>query len=171
MNRLSKINLLENKSFNILAIDPGTGESAYVVWDNKREIVLARGIESNSVLIQRLIGKDFSNCAILIIEMVESFGMPVGKEVFETCVWIGRFIQAWKGKSERLYRREVKMQLCGTARAKDSNIRQYLIDRFGKPGTKKNPGKLYGIKADLWSALALAVTYADKHRFLGGLEG
>ena len=40
---------------------------------------------------------------------------------------------------EYIYRKEEKMNICHTMRAKDSNIRQALIDRFGEVGTKKNP--------------------------------
>ncbi|MBV8782506.1 MAG: hypothetical protein JO353_14005, partial [Phycisphaerae bacterium] len=52
-------------------------------------------------------------------------------------------------------------------RAKDGNIRQALIDRFGPTkeraiGKKKSPGPLYGMSGDCWSALAVAVTYADQ---------
>ena len=58
------------------------------------------------------------------------------------------------------------MHLCGSAKAKDSNIRQAIIDRYGGDpkrciGTKKAPGPLYGISADQWAALALALTAAE----------
>jgi len=61
------------------------------------------------------------------------------------------------------------MHLCKNNRAKDANIRQALLDRFpatggGKApqiGTKKQPGPLYGVTSHLWSALAVAVTWAD----------
>ena len=57
------------------------------------------------------------------------------------------------------------MALCKNNRAKDKNIRQALIDRFGPGkaaiGTKKAPGPLYGLKSHLWSALAVAVVAAD----------
>ena len=78
----------------------------------------------------------------LVIEMIASYGMPVGKEVFETCVWIGRFIQVgniYQKSNSYIYRKEEKMNLCHSMKAKDSNIRQALIDRFGPVGTKKNP--------------------------------
>jgi hypothetical protein len=99
---------------------------------------------------------------VLAIEMIASYGMPVGREVFETCVWIGRF---WEVAAAELvvqiYRKDVKLHLCGNVRAKDGNIRQALIDKFGPTGTKKSPGILYGISGDLWAALAVAVTYTE----------
>ena len=78
----------------------------------------------------------------VVIEMIASYGMAVGKEVFDTCVWIGRFKQIANSLEidvEYIYRKEEKMNLCHSMRAKDSNIRQALIDRFGVVGTKKNP--------------------------------
>lgn len=74
--------------------------------------------------------------------MIASYGMSVGKEVFETCVWIGRFTELAVLQNidvEYIYRAEEKMNLCHTMKAKDTNIRQALIDRFGVVGTKKNP--------------------------------
>jgi len=100
--------------------------------------------------------------------------MPVGKDVFETCVWSGRFIQvavdAGHKVPELIYRKEVKMHLCGSMRAKDSNIRQAILDLFdpsggGKTpqvGTKKEPGPLFGVSKDVWAALGVALTYAEK---------
>lgn len=95
--------------------------------------------------------------------MIASYGMAVGAEVFETCVWIGRFMQAHPDLNmHRIKRGDVKMHLCHSMRAKDANIRQALIDRLGAPGTKKNPGKTYGVSGDVWAALAVAVTYHDQ---------
>jgi hypothetical protein len=112
--------------------------------------------------------------------MVASYGMAVGKDVFETVYWIGRFCEAAErslarqGEREaahhRVYRLDVKLHLCKDSRAKDGNIRQALIDRFpatggGKTpqiGVKSQPGPLFGIKSHLWAALGVAVTFADK---------
>ena len=74
--------------------------------------------------------------------MIASYGMAVGKEVFDTCIWIGRFIELEKLQNidaEYIYRKDEKINLCNSMKAKDSNIRQALIDRFGEVGTKKNP--------------------------------
>jgi hypothetical protein len=75
----------------------------------------------------------------MVIEMIASYGMPVGKEVFDTYVWIGRFAEASGMPTNYIYRKDEKMNICHSMRAKDSNIRQALIDRFGVVGTKKNP--------------------------------
>lgn len=78
----------------------------------------------------------------VIIEMIASYGMAVGKEVFDTCVWIGRFKQISESQDievEYIYRKDEKINICNSMKAKDSNIRQALIDRFGGVGTKKNP--------------------------------
>jgi len=149
----------------ILAIDPGSEQSAWVVYDADVKNIVAFDIEPNLNMIE--FAKANIYCAdILAIEMIASYGMAVGKSVFETCVWIGRFVQAGGGNWEYVYRKDEKICLCGSMKAKDANIRQAIIDRFGGEekaiGKKKTPGPLYGIKADVWAALAVAITYAEK---------
>ncbi len=141
----------------ILAIDPGPVESAFVEWDG-REILLHRKAENSTLLCEEL---PISNADIMIIEQIKSYGMAVSDSIFDTVFWTGRFCEGWKGIWTRVPRRDVKMHLCGTMRAKDSNIRMALIDRFGEPGTKKAPGMTYGISKDLWQAFALAVYWYD----------
>jgi hypothetical protein len=167
------------KSLRVLAIDPGTDESAFVVWDGA--VILDHALLPNQELLDLMRGDDlgYYGADACVIEMIASYGMPVGREVFETCVLIGRLAEiwdTWTGQHETeanaplplaqlVYRRDVKLHCCGDSRAKDANIRQYLIDRLGHPGVKKSPGVTYGIKGDEWQALALAVTWWDKqHR-------
>lgn len=147
----------------VLAIDPGDSEGAYVLYDAATEVILDKGKLSNHEL-RALVARAGANPVItdFAIEMVACYGMAVGEDVFETCVWIGRLIEAWRRQHHLIYRMEVKMHLCKNSRAKDPNIRQALVDRFGPKGTKKNPGKTFGVTADVWSALAVAVTYADR---------
>lgn len=149
----------------VLAIDPGNEQSAYVVLGEQGNLHSFAKLPNHSVLHNLPGMRDANLVDALAIEMIASYGMPVGREVFETCVWIGRFIEAWGGPYTLVYRKDVKLHLCGQPRAKDSNIRQALIDRYGGKdravGKKATPGPLYGVSADVWSALAIAVTFAD----------
>jgi hypothetical protein len=147
----------------ILAIDPGNIESAYALLDeNLKPVEFGKFVNQNvKSEVRRLFNKHFPNVHI-VIEMVASYGMSVGKEVFETCVWIGRFYELFgDGYTSFIYRKDVKMNLCHSMKANDSNIRQALIDRFGPVGTKKEKGWFYGVSKDIWSAIAVGVTYHD----------
>lgn len=151
----------------VLAIDPGNTHSGYCIYDTEAKSVVARGKMPNENLRAEILFRP--NADHLAIEMIASYGMAVGKSVFDTCVWIGRYIECWGRDHTRVYRKDVKMHLCGDSRAKDGNIRRSLIDRFpatggGKEpsiGTKKQPGPLYGFSGDMWAALGVAVTYAE----------
>jgi hypothetical protein len=147
----------------VWAIDPGYTQSAWVLWCDDRPVRF--GITDNATLVG-LIRKNRAMAGPgidMAVEMIASYGMPVGREVFHTCVWIGRFLEAWgAARADLVYRQEVKMHLCNSMKAKDGNIRQALIDRYGEPGTKKAPGRLYGVSKDVWSAIAVAVFYSDR---------
>lgn len=154
----------------IFAIDPGNEQSAYVAFDGEK--ILAKDKVDNRELrnILRYNLKVHKNEIKYTIEMIASYGMPVGKDVFETAVWIGRFFELVKNYDQdmvRVYRKDIKMHLCGTTKAKDSNIIQALVDKYapgennkGK-GTKANPGFFYGFKKDIWQAFALADYYYE----------
>lgn len=97
---------------------------------------------------------------------------------------------------EYIFRLEEKILLCGTAKAKDGNIRKVLVEYYGGeqetkkvkcklckgkgwkgPGRPVCPecnadpekmvvtGRLYGVSADAWAALAVAFTYYFKERY------
>lgn len=141
----------------IFAIDPGPKETAYVIWDGKT--ILEKGKVPNLTVLS-LIGIHSRDCK-MVCEMIASYGMAVGAEVFETCIWIGRFVEAAQGQMDRVVRLKMKQHLCHSPKANDSNIRQALIDRLGAPGTKAAPGVTYGVSKDVWAALAVGVTYYD----------
>lgn len=142
----------------LVAIDPGTTHSGWVVMQDGQPV--DHGIADNHDVLDMLRG--FSTAQVAI-EMIASYGMAVGSEVFDTCVWIGRMSQAAGVDRVRLvFRREVKSHLCGSVKAKDPNVRQALIDRWGGKaaaiGTSKQRGPLYGVKSHAWAALGVAVT-------------
>lgn len=148
----------------ILAIDPGTTESGFVLFDGAR--VLESGVLVNRAMLEKIRhAGEHGESDELAIEMIASYGMAVGREVFETCVWIGRMVQSWREpEAVRLvYRKDVKLHICGSPRAKDPNIRQALLDKLGPAGTKRTPGPLYGVKSHAWPALAVAVTALAPH--------
>jgi hypothetical protein len=143
----------------ILAIDPGPVQSAWVIWGDGK----AQGAEiiPNAELLAGLRDGGFCDTTCVAVEMIACYGMPVGAETFETCKVIGRIEECCHRRNlpiRFVYRRDVKMHLCGNNRAKDGNIRQALIDKLGPVGTKKKPGPCYGIASHLWAALAVAIT-------------
>ena len=150
----------------ILAIDPGNIESAQCIIEKETYKPIEFGKIDNYKLLKQ-IGL-FKNIDCIVIEKVASYGMTVGKEVFDTCEWYGRFIQKYCDTNDNLnieyvFRKDVKINLCNSMKAKDSNIRQALIDRFGVVGTKQNPGWFYGFKKDIWAAYAVGITYCDMY--------
>lgn len=152
----------------LLAIDPGSTHSAYVVVDDDLEPIWFDKIPNHDLLqLPHLHVVDE-----VVIEQIGHYGtgMPAGQTVFDTCVWIGRFwqVRAWHPNPVHLVpRREVKLHLCGQAKANDGNVRQALIDRFASEqrnsgkGVKNEPGFFYGFHSDIWQAMALAVYWMD----------
>jgi hypothetical protein len=77
----------------VIAIDPGTETSAFVLFDGR--CVLDHGQLENRALLERLIARQFGGPgAMTVIEQIEAMGMSVGASTFETVFWSGRFAQA-----------------------------------------------------------------------------
>ncbi len=157
----------------ILAIDPGNVESGVVVLDDILYPVTFGKMDNEEALnfIVRFAADNAGKIGV-VIEMISHYGtgMAVGETVFDTCIFIGRIIQAISPCPYTLIKRAtVKAHICNSAKASDSNVTQALIDRFAKgvrnhgKGVKKHPGWFYGFSEDVWQAYALGVTYADKH--------
>lgn len=151
--------IVPSKGYRLLAVDPGTFESAY-----------AYSLEPGSYVSEKLSNEDLL-CLLrswgergifthLVIEMVASYGKVAGKSLFQTCVWIGRIVEAAGIPVKYVYRKEVVTSLTGLSKGSDSGVRAAIMDLFGRErskviGTKKQPGPLLGFKDDMWAALAV----------------
>jgi len=139
----------------VVGIDPGCEETTYA------ELIggeIGRwGKVKNTTLLELI---PLWQSALLVFEGLQCYGMPVGETTFQTAIWLGRFIQQAcnaKIKWQLVKRTDVKRHLCGAkAKLKDKDVRQALIQKYGPPGTKQNPGNTYGISNDVWSALGIA---------------
>ncbi len=157
----------------IFAIDPGSTQSAYcMMGEDARPISFEKRPNEDLITLLR-------NYALhkptVVIERVASYGMPVGREVFDTCEWIGRYTQVAKDLAlpvEYILRQEEKLHICKSPKANDATIRKALIDRFAKhdfktgKGNSHSPDFFYGFKADVWMAFAVGVSYLCKQNKL-----
>jgi len=156
----------------IWALDPGPVRSALVGVSTESWLPEGPVLAENARVLAEVEGLRWG---LLVIEMVASYGMPVGRTVFETAFWAGRFAQASPIPTVLVYRKQVVMALCGSARARDSNVIRRLKDLYAdhpeasahgaEPavGVKSDPGPLYGLRRDLWQAFAIAYVTAQAY--------
>lgn len=148
----------------ILAIDVGTIETGYCLMRIDDYKPIKFGKISNEELLDIVKNEEYD---ILVYEEFQSYGMPIGISTITSITWNGRYIQSALDRDKKVsfvYRKDEKINLCNSMKAKDSNIRQALIDRFGVVGTKKEKGWFYGFKKDIWSAYAVGCTYLDRQK-------
>lgn len=151
----------------LIAIDPGNIDSAYIIWNGEQ--VIEKGKVDNRTLLGRIV---LCEVDLAVIEMVSSYGMPVGQTVFDTCVWLGMFkreFEQYKIPVQLHFRTSIKLHHCKMTYAKDGNVRQALVDKYGEDYSKKKPNNIYNtandkiyMTGDLWSAFALA-TYITEN--------
>ncbi len=159
----------------ILGIDPGTEKTGWVIYDTENHSIIDKGIDLNETVLRTIISKEADTVAI---EMIASYGMPVGKETFETVYWIGRFTEVAIGLDRSVYRyykkTDINPSICFNSKANDSTIRRALLDMFPKTGggsepsigIKKQQGPLYGFNSHMYPALAVALTHALKNNLI-----
>lgn len=155
----------------IIGIDPGSEETAFALMDGKYTVLEAAKVPNDEFLDCVLPGM-LDGGKELAVESIQSYGMAVGKSVFETCYVIGQIqrIAKLNGTACYLYPRpEYARALVGGMKVKDSMVRQALMTRFG--GDKKGePLHLLKGNSDKRSAFAIAVYHADKRRFAAQTE-
>jgi hypothetical protein len=172
----------------IIAIDPGQHKSGVVRYDAEAHCVESASLLSNEA-IHAMLRCSGDDDAQLVMERLQSRGNIAGTSTFETIEWYGRFREAWEFSARRdetrkvaaVFRRDVQITLCGGTtyrhpdtgkhlKVGDTEVRRAVIDRFpadgggSRPqiGTKKQPGPLHGVGKDMWSAVAVAITYAER---------
>ena len=155
----------------VLAVDPGSEKSGWVIYDSDDHKPIDFGV-SNNYDMEHLIEYD-ARPTVFAYEMIGHYGkgMPAGKSVFETCIWIGRFEKAWNSEDTfyRILNTTIRATLCGTVRAKEANIHLASKEKFpatggGKDpykGTKGQPGPLFGMSGHIFSALAVGLTWKE----------
>jgi len=143
----------------ILGCDPDPKGFAWVLIDSDLKVV-DHGKDEFHAACNALFGSTDETIRVAI-ERVAGYGMSVGQEVFDTAWMSGRIYDAvgfLDPNPRMIFRRDVKVCICGDTKAKDKNIRQAIIDIYGGKQETRKGGKLHGITADRWAALAVALT-------------
>ena len=136
----------------IIAIDPGSSESAIVILDPRGtpSIEAFRFLPNHQVLASL---RDPDNLrayrpCTLAIETPRARGQLASNDLFTTCVWIGRYLGAWDEDASAVHvdRHGIKVALLGTGAGSDSNVRQALVDRFGGSAALRDREKCMACK-------------------------
>ena len=147
----------------VISIDPGNESCGFVLMEGLENKPIDKGNLGKKEMIAWL--KNQQHIDVLLIEMVENYGMRVGSDVFETLHFIGYLHAEAKrhGIPEILLigRKAVKHFHCNNTGANDSDVRNSLTVKYGLPGVKKSPGYTYGITKHAWQAFALATYYLE----------
>ncbi len=166
---------------HVLGIDPGSRLSAFVGINRLHGSVVVSGKVPNGELLGWL--RDGSlltvlggslGTAVVIENIAPRFGLNVGWETLDTARWTGRYQEALLPVVAVLLERSAVLSHLGVVTrgpnktTADAGVRAALIDRYGGHegkdaaiGRKAAPGPLYGLTADRWAALAVAVTWHD----------
>jgi hypothetical protein len=170
------ISMAAGTPLSCLAIDPGPKHTGWMVLS---EGMPSRfGKDDNAVVRRWCEEAQTWGVDAVVVEMFACYGMPIGAESIQTILWIGRFYETLlrcnipEPDIKLVTRMEIKLHHCHNARANDATVRQALIDRYGPGkekavGVKSAPGPLYRVRADVWSALALATWWWDRNKPAG----
>jgi len=165
----------------LIGIDPGPRHSAVVVYNSLSIFypdVLPRHVRIFNAMLKPLLCEitDERFVEAIGIEAMASYGLPVGEEVLTTCMWIGRLVEMLETMDmpPYLFPRQTILSCLDVSRtgkgkaykSTDANVRHSILTMYGGAkdglGTKEQPGPLYGLAADEWSAFAVALTLEQK---------
>jgi hypothetical protein len=151
----------------VMGIDAGNQRSGFAFIHPASLAILEVGDAANDELLARFPVLRLDRCAIAI-EMMHNQGKRVGREIFEACVWIGRFAQHAREcgmHAELILRQAAKSHILRAIAGNDSELRSALVRLYGGTeaalGTKAAPGPLRGASSHAFAALAVARTFAQ----------
>lgn len=168
----------------LISIDPGPTQSAFVAWDTEKDDFIK---DKSGKSIKGLLDNEefFNNIGYILltvkptvvaIEMIQSYGMALGRSSFSTILYSGRLTEGFK-QVALMYKLqggvpslvntvipEIKYYGRPTIKAQvggknDAQIRASLRLRYGEA---KKGCKLEGVKKDIWAALALATALTER---------
>jgi hypothetical protein len=125
----------------LMAIDTGESLSALVTYDATRHLPTGKAKLPNDQVLDRIEGARAIGVELVVVERIQSRGMPVGQDTIDTAEWAGRFLQKARDshlEAAGIFRSKVKVHLCGSNAAKDSNVRQALINFWGSGSIEKS---------------------------------
>lgn len=122
---------------DIIALDPGNTRTGWISLTEDDSVVGHMKVHGHghtpNIHIRQAFAA-FREChddKTLLIECPRPAGQLMSAETMETLVEIGRFLQMWRGAWSFVFRVDVKKNLLGAAKGKDSQVTQALKDRFG----------------------------------------
>lgn len=68
----------------IMSIDPGPDQSGWCIYHSSGSVIVS-GVNTNETILNEIRS---TTANFLAIERVASYGMSVGRDVFETCEWV-----------------------------------------------------------------------------------
>lgn len=149
----------------ILAIDPGSERSAWVLLDGDR--IDDHGYADNEHVVD-YIRAVRGQLATVVIETIEPWGGFTGPPALETMRWVGRFEQASWPTPATLVKRSDVLRVLGIGRLPSGQAqaaaRACLIERWGGGNPAKRGHPLTGIVSHRWSALAVGVAWQEGER-------
>ncbi len=137
----------------VLGIDPGSSESAWVVYSSSPPKVHEHDYCPNEALLRMLRCLDRGSYDGVAVEWIQSQGRKrVGNSTFNTAAWAGRFLEAAHPVPAcPVNRRRVIGHFCGSFGG-DQQIREALMARELDTD---------GITGHVWQALACAICFTE----------
>ena len=132
----------------IICFDPGNELTGWCVYGVQEKILLYKHKENNLDVLKKfeLFSKKYKILKVGI-EYPSSYGLAaVGQTLFDTCTFFGILIQLslnYGIKPELVFRKSIKMFLCNSVRAKDSEVNLRVREYVGEDNTIKNPNLFY----------------------------